>query len=485
MQGTFNNLRYGPESAPSFEEQNTMANLGSAAGNPFAVGIPPAGAPAGRTVSPSLDVAAGNVFGGGLPAGERNAILGLPPETQLAGIISGAGEQGQIARFQTALRDAGVSLDPNGQLPEDFAAGVAIAKNLYNNIFSSSIPPPGALASGSESIAPTGLRERALAANGAPIAGFAGTVVSGVPGSQVAPDGRAVPVNQQTGARFTLTQNPNTVPGAPGYVPAANKPLAPSPVVQSSVPSSAFDRNAAAFKQATTKSSEVVTAPDGSRFMRDSSGRLQPVGVDPELAANAAGLKAGAEADAKKSAENAHALMTAIHDSAESARIQSGSIKRISDLYRQGADSGFAQPILTQAKALLQRAGLKVEDLSTQQQLEKELGTLALETSRELMKGSGTVSNYERELVQKATANTGLTPQANLAILGVLQRIAERNVLLNQERVRLDDMGVPAVQIAKELRRLQEQTPIGVEELQGISAAPAAVKIISVEKVSP
>jgi hypothetical protein len=187
----------------------------------------------------------------------------------------------------------------------------------------------------------------------------------------------------------------------------------------------------------------------------------------PVLTPEEEGQKAGLVKDAELKATDASRLLGEIGDAAESSRVAAGSLKRISDLYGQGATTGFGQPVLSAAQAALSRMTGKNVKLATQQQLEKELNNLVMEQGRALMKGGGAVSNYERELIAKSTANPSLDPQANLAILGVMQRVNERNVALDRRRIELDEQGKTGPEIARELRKLRDSMSVGVDAIGG------------------
>lgn len=207
---------------------------------------------------------------------------------------------------------------------------------------------------------------------------------------------------------------------------------------------------------------QEVTLPSGAKVaFSPSTGGFS---VLPQ-AAEALGKAEMAKTEAETSAKSASALLNDITDTAENARHTIGTVDRILSLYDAGAQSGFAQPTLTQARAALARFGLAKEGLGNQQQFEKELNALVLERGKELMKGGGAVSNYEREAVQKASANAGLTPEANKQILGVLKAIAERSVKMDELRTKLEDDGKSNVEISKAIRKLRDTMPIGVDNL--------------------
>lgn len=202
-------------------------------------------------------------------------------------------------------------------------------------------------------------------------------------------------------------------------------------------------------------------------------GPVIPQAGTPQMQAETASLVE----QAKKEADSANTFLTDVTDSAENARVRASAIKRINALYDAGAQSGFAQGQLTDIQAALSRVGLGKKGLSNQQQLNKELNTLVMETGRDLMKGGGSVSNYERSLIADSTANPSLDPAANRNILKVLGAIADRAVILDRERQKLDDQGLPQVEIAKRLRKLRDSIPVGIEELGSVKL-PAGWEVI-------
>lgn len=180
------------------------------------------------------------------------------------------------------------------------------------------------------------------------------------------------------------------------------------------------------------------------------------------------GAKAGLVEEAKGKADSANKFLSDISDGAEDARQSSATVDRIFNLYKEGAQTGFAQPTLTKFKSALARFGLGKEEIGNQQQLEKELGNLVLERGRALMKGGGSVSNYEREAVEKASANASNSIEANMQILGVLQNVAKRNLAIEKKRIDLEDDGLTQVEIAKKLRVFRDSLPINVEPLKAL-----------------
>jgi len=506
MRSTFSNLRNGPPMAPDFATQNAAANAGIYAPGSFgdqnsisngnAFGMAPAAAPAAaRAPAP--------VLGSPAPVGLDPFSAGIAP-LGAAAALTQAGQAGQTAVYQQRLRDAGINLDPN--LP-----GFEQQRQAAIGIFNTSFGGGGAgapAASGIHAYAPTGLRQQALAANGAPVTGFGGARVTATPAPAV--DSR-LPVYQQNqipGNRFTLTQDPNTVPGAPGYVsraapqatmaaqvaqnsgpspdamrflatgeapsnlaalnpgiptaPSLNTPPAPvqnAPAQASTQTQQRPQNGATPFEQAQAalRSQASYTAPDGSIFSRDAHGRLVPAGTDPQLAAQAKGQAAAAEEEGKQTVISAHKAIDDATAEANAAQSQIQNIRRVNELLDAGAKTGFGQTSFTALASAISRWTGKETKIANQQELEKILGQVSLEMTKDLAKGGGSISNYERELFSSATANKNLSPQANRQILQAMGQVAQRRIALGNERIRLENLGLPSVQIAKELRAYNQQ----------------------------
>lgn len=259
MQSTWDNLRNGPQLAPSFEQQNQMANHPGAA---FAT--PGSGFTPGR---PALNEATGNgIFGLPIPKQEQQNIQGLSGPVQIAGLLSGAGQRGQMADFSQRLTAAGVNpFDPSGQSPGQFSQGLTAAQGIYNNVFATpgtSGASPGSAVGLPQGVpvhtyAPTDLRHQALDAGGDPFSQPGGPTVT----AQAAPSGAGLPVwqqNQLPGNRFTLTQNPATIPapGAAAPVPGAVS----SPGSVSTSGATPFQQNSSTFNSAIISPQKAIAA---------------------------------------------------------------------------------------------------------------------------------------------------------------------------------------------------------------------------------
>lgn len=177
--------------------------------------------------------------------------------------------------------------------------------------------------------------------------------------------------------------------------------------------------------------------------------------VEEEL--QIAGGKAGAEAEAKNAAE----FVNSIPEAAEAAQANLAQLQQIKNLYAEGASSGFGQNFMNQAGAAAVRLGLvDPEKQASREELEKLLATSALTTAKDLMKGTGTVSNYERELINKASAEVGKSSKTNMRIVGQAEAVARRIIDQEAERQRLVDEGKNTPQIAEALRRWRSKNTL-------------------------
>jgi hypothetical protein len=404
------------------------------------------GGPAPMAPPQAAPVAQPNVFQAGLPT----AASLLPVPQQVAGELVAMEDQGRSSMFQNALTQAGYNLNPNGQAPAEYQGAVAGARKLYDSYFGAAGGTAGAGAqAGIHAYAPTGLRERVLGAGGNLVFGQ-GNVMAGLDGK-----------NAAGGNRFFLGQvQPMSANGAAPAPPP--NPIEPEMAVatqpQSAAPQgSAFTQNAKAYKDAMTGGGEPITAPGGERFIRDRNGRLQAAGTDPAISARAKQLEASAAEEGKRSVDSSYKLLDEVSEGASTGRNISASIKRVRDLYSEGASSGFGQGAITSIGSAIGRITGKDTKISTQQELNQALGELALNQTKDYAKGGGSVSNFERELFSEAGVNKTRTPQANLKILEALENVSKRNVALDAERVRLEGMNLPATEIAKEIRKMRTE----------------------------
>lgn len=190
------------------------------------------------------------------------------------------------------------------------------------------------------------------------------------------------------------------------------------------------------------------------------------------------GGKRASEEEAKRASE----FVTAISDAAENAQPVIAQASAIRNLYEQGTQSGFGQDWINTAGALANRLGmLPAGSQANREQLQKLLAENALQNTRVLIQGQGQVSNYEREMINKASADVGKSPEANLRIIRMGEAVAQRSIDAELERQRLVDEGKSTPQIAESLRRWRSKNTLGSylekssEQKQAEDKAPSGV----------
>lgn len=220
--------------------------------------------------------------------------------------------------------------------------------------------------------------------------------------------------------------------------------------------------------------------PSGAKVaFSPSTGAFSVLPQTPQDIAKAEAAKSEADLTTK----SANAFLDDVTTGAESGRKMISQVDRIIQLYGEGAKSGFAQPVMTQMQSALGRMGFGRKELATQQELEKELNQVAMEFRREIMKGTGQVSDYESKAVERAVANISNIPEANVKILTVLRNIQERAVKLDTLKMQLEDSGMSQVEIAKRLRKERANIPIGIDLLAVTPTKPTAATDSPADKI--
>ena len=178
-----------------------------------------------------------------------------------------------------------------------------------------------------------------------------------------------------------------------------------------------------------------------------------------------------------------------LSDDAEKAQGKLAAIQRIDALYAKGAESGFAQKSLTELASAIGRAtGRKDLKLADQQTLNAELARFAVDAA-DAIKGQGSITENERQMVKDTAASTENTSEANRALLGIVRKLSERTVKLQKLRLDLEDEGsMSPSRISREIEKVRSAMPLFEEAPDGSSAtlpAPVPFKINSVNIIKP
>jgi len=196
-----------PAPGPDIGQLNAMNNAGvympgshgaiNAAANgtdPFSAGMSAPAAP--------MNLATGNVLGGQVSRAEQSVAQSASVPEQVAGMVSGLEDQRKVEAFQQRLFDAGIT-------PANMARSQPAVQGIYDSVFGAGMPTGGP----TQSFAPTGLRDQAIAAGGAPVWGQGDVLASARP-------------NAQGGTAFSLMQA-GKAGGVPGLSATPTSPIAP------------------------------------------------------------------------------------------------------------------------------------------------------------------------------------------------------------------------------------------------------------------
>lgn len=178
--------------------------------------------------------------------------------------------------------------------------------------------------------------------------------------------------------------------------------------------------------------------------------------ASPEEMARSASLTKEAETEATSA--NTH--LDSVRASAETSEIKLRDIRRIHELIDEGAKTGWGQPVINRATALLTRAGLW--DASKQakaEELQSLLSRDALAKTVEYMKGQGSITEAERSRIDAIAANVSMTPGANKNLLAATEAIAIKAKEAERLRRKLKEQKMSNVQISEELRNWSADNP--------------------------
>ena len=102
-------------------------------------------------------------------------------------------------------------------------------------------------------------------------------------------------------------------------------------------------------------------------------------------------------------------------------------IDTLEGLYESGLQTGAWNEYLNMFGATALRLGIGSSDrMATQEQAQQAFADMKLRAATVMLKGQGQVTEAERAMVEEAVAKAGNSPAANMAIMKVLRKAAER-----------------------------------------------------------
>lgn len=165
--------------------------------------------------------------------------------------------------------------------------------------------------------------------------------------------------------------------------------------------------------------------------------------------------------EGKEAIKSDTAYYTGVSEGAEAAQTALPQINQIRKLYDAGTETGWGEPVLIAGRAALTRAGLlDPKKLADKEEIQTLFAQQSLANANALLKGQGSVTQPERELVEKAGAAIGKSPEANLRVINISEALAQRRIDRENERQRLVDEGLNRAKIVEQLKRWDSKNTV-------------------------
>jgi hypothetical protein len=198
---------------------------------------------------------------------------------------------------------------------------------------------------------------------------------------------------------------------------------------------------------------------------------------DPSLVKlnnNLVGPQAGMEQAAKDLSEIGKSYYT----KAQTAREQSRDFEQMKGLLNKGVQTGFGEQTKMDLARVGKSLGFNIDPKLPDQEMFATLaGGMAVGAQPQ---GQGAVSNYERELFQKAVVNLGRTTEGNQKLIDWYARIKKQDAEIGRLYEReLEDNGRVTPQFLRKVREHYEKPLFSkqeMEEMQNLGGTPAAPK---------
>jgi len=154
-----------------------------------------------------------------------------------------------------------------------------------------------------------------------------------------------------------------------------------------------------------------------------------------------------------------------IGSSADAADKSALTLDRVKSLYEQGAYTGVGSGLVSGLGKFASTIGLMVPEQASQDQLEQILQEGALVRTRELFKGTGSLSNLEGSKGEQTVANLSRTPAGNIKILEWEARNAPVLRAADELKITLREKGVKPEKIVSEVRKYVKDNYIKLEDV--------------------
>jgi hypothetical protein len=148
-------------------------------------------------------------------------------------------------------------------------------------------------------------------------------------------------------------------------------------------------------------------------------------------------------------------------------------LDRVKSLYDQGAYTGAGVGLVSGLGKFAATIGLNVPEQASQDQLEQVLQEGALARTRELFKGTGSLSNLEGSKGEQTVANLSRTPVGNIKILEWQSRNAPVLRAADDLKISLREKGMKPEKIVSEVRKYVKDNYI---KLNDVTSSEKSIK---------
>ena len=152
-------------------------------------------------------------------------------------------------------------------------------------------------------------------------------------------------------------------------------------------------------------------------------------------------------------------------------------LDRVKSLYDQGAYTGVGVGLVSGIGKFASSIGLNVPEQASQDQMEQILQEGALVRTRELFKGTGSLSNLEGSKGEQTVANLSRTPAGNIKILEWQSRNAPVLRAADDLKITLRDKGVEPEKIVSEVRKYVKNNYIKLDDVASDEASFKPINI--------
>lgn len=182
--------------------------------------------------------------------------------------------------------------------------------------------------------------------------------------------------------------------------------------------------------------------------------------------ADEAADKVRAQEAAKQGAKHDQDYMNEIELAGNTASQDLVATQSVINLLKSGnAQTGYGQGAINTFYSVAAQAGIPIDSakLQNNQYTEQQMNLLKVKMAGQLMRGQGQITEKEREMLEKATANVNWLPETNIRILTAMAGIMQRNKQLNTMKLAMERDGKSPMEIRLALEQYKQDHDQGFE----------------------